>query len=209
MSTEFSSELPLLQANQLNCERDDRTLFADLSFELRCGELVRITGPNGSGKSTLIRILVGLSAGFEGEVSFKGQPMQRARASFYDALLYLGHQVGVKASLSPEENLSSIEPETSQQAIYDALEKVGLKGFEDVPSQSLSAGQQRRVALARLYLQSKPIWILDEPFTAIDQSGVEQLEQLLIEHSHKGGLVILTTHHQLSVPHKEITLGAV
>ncbi|MFY0640326.1 MAG: cytochrome c biogenesis heme-transporting ATPase CcmA [Bermanella sp.] len=189
------------------CERDDRVLFEQLDFDWQTGQIVRISGPNGAGKSTLIRIILGLGASFEGDLYFKGESMQRARYDFRSELLYLGHQVGIKTSLTPEENLNWLCPQASQTAIFEALEKVGLHGFEDVLAQGLSAGQQRRVALARLYLEEKPIWILDEPFTAIDKDGVAQLEQRIIEHAKSGGFVVLTTHHQLDFDVDELILG--
>lgn len=197
----------LLSGRGLYCERDDRVLFDGLSFDWHPGQIVRISGVNGSGKSTLIRILLGLSASYEGELQFAGQPMKQAVYDFRSALLYLGHQVGIKTSLTPEENLNWLCPQASRREVYQALEKVGLKGFEDVLAQSLSAGQQRRVALARLYLDTKQIWILDEPFTAIDKDGVAQLERRIIEHAQSGGLVVLTTHHQLAVDVEEVLLS--
>lgn len=201
-------EIPaLLSGQSLLCERDDRVLFKDLDFQWHKGQVVRITGPNGSGKSSLIRILLGLSASYEGELFFNGLPMKAALYEFRSELLYLGHQVGIKASLTPEENLNWFCPEASQVDVYQALDKVGLKGFEDVLAQGLSAGQQRRVALARLYLESKMIWVLDEPFTAIDKDGVAQLEARIIEHAQMGGLVVLTTHHQLAFDVEEVVLG--
>lgn len=198
----------LISGRALLCERDDRILFEALDFDWRSGQIVRISGPNGAGKSTLIRIVLGLGASFDGALFFKGEPMQRARYDFRSQLLYLGHQVGIKTSLTPEENLNWLCPQASKDEIYGALGKVGLHGFEDVLAQGLSAGQQRRVALARLYLEEKSIWILDEPFTAIDKDGVAQLEQRIIEHAKDGGLVVLTTHHQLDFDVDELVLGA-
>ena len=198
----------LISGRALMCERDDRVLFEQLDFDWQAGQIVRISGPNGAGKSTLIRIILGLGASFAGDLYFKGEPMQCARYDFRSELLYLGHQVGIKTSLTPEENLNWLCPQVSQTAIFEALEKVGLHGFEDALAQGLSAGQQRRVALARLYLEEKPIWILDEPFTAIDKDGVAQLEQRIIDHAQNGGLVVLTTHHQLDFDVDELVLGA-
>lgn len=205
LSSKVSS--PWLKASGLRCERDDRVLFDDLSFELGQGDIARITGPNGAGKSTLIRILVGLSAGYEGDLNWKGQPMARACFDFFSELLYLGHQPGVKANLTPEENLSWTCRGASREEVYQALANVDLRGFEDLPASGLSAGQHRRVALARLYLNPPKVWILDEPFTAIDKGGVARLEQTIIDHAQQGGMVILTTHHDLGVPVKHIELG--
>lgn len=196
-----------LSAQNLYCERDDRVLFSDLNFSLSPNDLVRIVGPNGAGKSTLMRILIGMSAGYEGKVNWKGQLLSRARYDFHSNMLYMGHQVGVKGNLTPEENLNWLVPEASREEIYQALDRVKLRGYEDVLTQGLSAGQQRRVALARLFIENKPVWILDEPFTAIDKYGVAELEQILVDKAASGGLVIVTTHHDLAVEHKTIELG--
>jgi len=122
-------------------------------------------------------------------------------------MLYVGHLAGVKATLTPEENLTwmmQLSPHLNKLTVYQALEKVGLYGFEDVPCHSLSAGQQRRVGLARLYLSSAPLWILDEPFTALDKKGVAEKETLIAKHLDRGGAVILTTHHLLKIPNKNV-----
>ena len=212
-NTELSSK-PLLCGRGLFCERDDRVLFENLDFDFCSGDIVRLAGPNGAGKSSLMRILLGLSASFEGALYWNEVPMDKALYDFRDQLLYIGHDVGVKGSLSPEENLAFSCPKVSKKDIYTALKRVGLAGYEDLLTHGLSAGQQRRVALARLFLSSKEhenksLWILDEPFTAIDMQGVKDLEQVIVNHARQGGLVILTTHHDLSVPVKTVTLGQV
>lgn len=215
----MSSRLNNLAANSLNdtdmclsgqglfCERDDRVLFNGLDFEFKSGQIIQIAGPNGAGKSTLMRILLGMSAGFEGKLSWNGSALEKSRYDFNSKLLYLGHQVGIKGNLTPEENLKALNPSADKKSIYSALKKVGLKGFEDLLCQGLSAGQQRRVALARLFLETKPLWILDEPFTAIDKDGVAELESLIVEHAAQGGLVILTTHHEISAHVTTLMLG--
>lgn len=202
---------PLLTVRKLFCERDDRVLFSQLGFELSAGEIVQIEGQNGSGKTTLLRILSGLSRNFDGEILWRGEPVAEVREQFCREMLYFGHQAGVKAVLTPEENLrwyAALSPAINADAIQDALEQVGLRGFEDVPCHSLSAGQNRRVSLARLYLSQAPLWILDEPFTAIDKRGVAAKEQLLLQHAQRGGSVILTTHHELGIqgPVRKINL---
>ncbi len=202
---------PLLTVNKLFCERDDRVLFSQLSFALAAGEIVQIEGQNGSGKTTLLRILSGLSRNYEGEIFWRGEPVTEVREQFCSEMLYFGHQAGVKSVLTPEENLrwyAALSPAIDGAAIADALQQVGLKGFEDVPCHSLSAGQNRRVSLARLYLSRAPLWILDEPFTAIDKRGVAAKEQLLLQHAQRGGSVILTTHHELGIhgPVRKINL---
>ncbi|MFW1677703.1 cytochrome c biogenesis heme-transporting ATPase CcmA [Pontibacter sp. JAM-7] len=191
----------LLQANALFCERDERVLFENLKFELHRGDVLQIEGQNGSGKTTLLRILSGLSSHYEGELYWCGEPLADVRESFQAQMLYFGHHPGVKAMLTPEENLrwyTAVHPALDATSISSALDKVGLRGFEDVPCHSLSAGQNRRVSLARLYLSQAPLWILDEPFTAIDKRGVAEKEALIRQHAEQGGAVILTTHHELA-----------
>lgn len=200
--TAFTTNNPHLQLRQLYCVRDERILFADLGLNLVPGEIVQITGPNGSGKTTLLRIISGLSLDYEGVIEWRGVPIVRNRLIYQKELLFIGHQVGVKQALTPEENLFAsmgLHGQYGRQQMHDALRQVDLYGFEDVPCCQLSAGQQRRVALARLYLSQQPLWILDEPFTAIDRAGVRALEALLIEHARSGGMVLLTTHHALDI----------
>ncbi|HEY5717626.1 MAG TPA: cytochrome c biogenesis heme-transporting ATPase CcmA [Motiliproteus sp.] len=203
--------IPLLEANNLFCERDERILFENLSFTLNAGEILQVEGPNGSGKTTLLRILAGLSSAYEGDLQWKGESMDDARDDFLASMLYFGHLPGVKATLTAEENLRwycAVHPLTRIEGISEALAKVGLRGFEDVPCHSLSAGQNRRVSLARLYFSEAPLWILDEPFTAIDKRGVAEKEALIAAHAAKGGSVILTTHHELAIPNvRQLSLG--
>ncbi len=196
---------PLLRLRQLRCIRDDRVLFSELALDLAPGEIVQVTGPNGSGKTTLLRIVSGLSLDFEGEITWCCAAVERNRLAFQQDLLFIGHQVGIKPALTPEENLRAVmgmHGHYTNEAILDALGKVDLYGFEDVPCYQLSAGQQRRVALARLHLSQQRLWILDEPFTAIDRAGVKALESLLISHAQQGGMVMLTTHHELGIQYQ-------
>lgn len=191
-----------LQAHQLACERDDRWLFQGLDVDIHSGEVVRIEGPNGSGKTTLLKILSGQLSDYHGELYWNGQPMREVREHFLTNLLYLGHAPGVKTGLTALENLSWYQALDGQRGSeserLDALAIVGLAGFEDVPAGQLSAGQQRRIALARLTLTPRALWVLDEPFTAIDRHGVAALEAQLVAHANSGGCVIVTTHHELA-----------
>lgn len=190
----------MLKVENLFCERDDRVLFDGLCFSVSAGEIVQIEGANGSGKTTLLRILGGLSGNYEGDIHWRGEPIGRVREQFRRELLYFGHQPGVKGLLTPEENLRwycALHPSLDRSRLNEALEQVGLRGYEDVPCHSLSAGQHRRVSLARLYLSDAPLWILDEPFTAIDKQGVIAKEALIGRHIERGGSVILTTHQDL------------
>jgi heme exporter protein A len=182
---------PLLAAQSLSLVRGGRELFRELSLDVYAGQLWQIEGTNGAGKTSLLRILCGLSRyGFEGRV-LRHSPQ-----------LYLGHQSAVKALLTPRENLAwhvSGDGSYTDQQIEAALAGVGLYGYEDVPSHTLSAGQHRRVNLARLLLSNSPLWLLDEPFTAIDKSGVDELQALLGKHVEAGGAVVLTSHQVLQV----------
>ncbi|MEM5528658.1 cytochrome c biogenesis heme-transporting ATPase CcmA [Gammaproteobacteria bacterium AS21] len=198
---------PLLEISELYCERDERVLFDNLSFKVQQGEIIHLKGCNGSGKTSLLRIVCGLYQGYEGDVLYKGQPLASVREQFNGSLLYLGHNVSVKQGLTLTENLrwyAKIQPQLDEALIDFAIEQVGLKNYADVYCQNLSAGQKRRVNLARLYMHKNQqyqhsIWILDEPFTAIDVDGVASLESKILEYVKGGGTVILTTHQLLEI----------
>jgi len=191
----------LLELDHLACERDDRLLFANLTAVLSAGDLVQILGPNGAGKTSLLRIIAGLTPATAGDIRYLGQSLTRSRWQFAQDNIYLGHLAGVKRSLTALENLQWFAAQQSVQTDpITALKLVGLKGYEDTTCDQLSAGQFRRVALARLHLTKAKIWILDEPFTAIDKSGVEMLELLIKQHQSQGGLTLLTSHQDLPIP---------
>lgn len=190
----------MLDAINLTCTRAERTLFSELSFTVTTGEIVQVAGKNGAGKTSLLRIIAGLSQAEEGEVHWQGQALHRLRDDFHQDLLWLGHQPGIKTVLNAFENISFFHSACSEAQRFEALAHAGLVGFEDVPVNQLSAGQQRRVALARMWLSTATLWILDEPFTAIDTLGVEKLTQQLLRHTEAGGIVILTTHQPLALP---------
>lgn len=192
----------LLELHNLACERDERFLFAELNASFGAGQVVQILGPNGSGKTTLLRILAGVSQDYYGELCWQGQPLRDVAWEYTSSLLYLGHLPGIKKSLSPLENLrwyASAQGGLADEILIDALAQVQLAGFEDTPCYRLSAGQLRRVALARLVFSRAKVWILDEPFTALDKSGIAQLEARLAAHAMAGGLVLVTSHQDISI----------
>ncbi|WP_413110684.1 cytochrome c biogenesis heme-transporting ATPase CcmA [Thaumasiovibrio sp. DFM-14] len=204
----------MLTARRVACVRDQRVLFADLSFEIEPGELVQVEGPNGSGKTSLLRILTGLLQQDEGEVLWQGTSITECRDTFHRDLLFIGHQTGIKRELTVVENLRFYaalhHPLVDTPLLLNAINKVGLGGYEDVAANNLSAGQQRRIALARLWMSQHKIWILDEPLTAIDKRGIAILEALFLSHIKQGGIVILTSHQDMFVDQsclRRITLG--
>ncbi len=197
----------MLSVQQLFCERDDRVLFTELNFDLAEGQILQVKGSNGSGKTTLLRILCGLNDSFTGSISWYGREIGETEADFFSSLLYIGHRVGVSKVLSPLENLRwscSLTQKVEEPVLYAALAEAGLRGFEESPCHTLSAGQQQRVSLARLIISSASLWVLDEPFTTLDSKGVAQLESLLQKQARSGGAVLVTTHHSLTIP--ELTI---
>lgn len=202
-SLDASSDGIMLSARQLFCERDDRVLFQNLDFDLAEGQVLQVQGSNGSGKTTLLRILCGLNDSYAGSIRWYGQEIEEQAAAFFASLLYIGHRVGVSKVLTPIENLRwscSLKQAVNDDQIMSALKEVGLRGFEESPCYTLSAGQQQRVSLARLLISPAKLWVLDEPFTTLDTKGVAQLESILQDQAQAGGAVMVTTHHQLTIP---------
>ena len=191
-----------LQAHQLACTRGERQLFNDINFDIHPGDAMRVAGTNGSGKTSLLRMLCGLAFPAMGEVRWNGRNIRAAREEFGSQLIYLGHANGVKDDLVAWENIVvastlSGNPVGRDEA-YAALQQLGLARAADLPTRALSQGQRKRVALARLQLGMKtPLWILDEPFTALDQSAVTELRGTLNQHLAHGGMVIYTTHQEI------------
>ena len=190
-----------LEVKNLQCIRGDRELFTDLSFQLEENQLMMLEGHNGSGKTTLLRALCGLYLQDEGEILWNGVPIKKQDEDYRRELLYLGHLNGIKADLTVLENLrinSALSCEIpSTETLMDALDTIGLYAFEDFPTSQLSQGQKRRVALARLLISKAKLWILDEPFVALDVDAVKLLQSIIAKHIESGGMVILTTHQEV------------
>ncbi|WP_440996639.1 cytochrome c biogenesis heme-transporting ATPase CcmA [Arhodomonas sp. SL1] len=186
----------VLQASELLISRGERILIDGLDLAVEPGEVLLVAGPNGSGKTTLLRTLAGLSLPEEGVVRWKGTDIRGDGGEFRAALIWVGHQPGIKLELSPRENLrvfSALHGEATM-GIDAALARMGLGEHRDVPCRHLSAGQRRRVLLARLLSERAAAWILDEPYTALDRRAIEALEARLAEHAAGGGVTVMTSH---------------
>ena len=193
-----------LQAYQLACTRGERELFHNINFAINAGDAMRVVGANGSGKTSLLRVLCGLSSPTEGVVRWNGQSISKIREEFARQLIYLGHANGVKDDLLAWENVlisAVISGQTiSRDDAYAALDSLGLNEAADLPTRALSQGQRKRVALARLQFGvNAPLWILDEPFTALDQNTVMHLCETLNQHLQRGGMLIYTTHQEIAL----------
>jgi heme exporter protein A len=190
---------PLLQARGLAYARNDEPVFGPLDFRLEAGEALLVQGGNGAGKTTLLRVLAGLLPAAAGEVRMQGRPVDREHLARGSA--YLGHQHGHKAELGAAENLAySRALNGGSGDITEALAEVGLAGYEDVPARRMSAGQNKRLALARLRLQPARLWLLDEPYANLDLDGIALVNRLVQAHLAGGGAVLLTTHGAYAAP---------
>ncbi|NQW94970.1 MAG: cytochrome c biogenesis heme-transporting ATPase CcmA [Polaromonas sp.] len=193
-----------LQLDGLTCTRGGRQLFKSLSFSVEPGQLLRVRGANGAGKTSLLRMLCGLLQPTEGRVLWLGQPLASQRDMFGHSLVYLGHAAAFKDELSPLENLLDAcalgGHAPGLPEAMAALKGAGLRGHERTPARRLSQGQRRRSALARLALcRSAPLWILDEPFNALDTAANTWLTGLIEAHLHNAGMVVLTSHQDMPI----------
>ena len=197
-----SASEPLLETVGLTCVRGDRLLFEGLSVRVSAGEVVQIHGPNGSGKTTLLRVLCGLQPPAGGHVRWRGRDVSPGAPEARAEVQYVGHAGGVKLDLTPRENLDvaiALSAQPTGTTAGAALARLGIGRFRDVPSRTLSAGQRQRVALARLLTCGAALWVLDEPFTALDASGVAIIDAMLREHTEAGGGAMITSHHPVAL----------
>lgn len=188
----------MLAAAHLRCIRGTQTLFSDLSLQLSPGQWLYVQGENGAGKTSLLRILAGLALPAEGTVTWQGTPIGQQRSTYHADMLYLGHHASLKEDLTLTENLRGLMAmdglKVTDPAIRDALTRMGLAKRQHLPARVLSAGQKRRGLLARLLLRPAKLWILDEPFNALDVNAIADLQDCLKAHLAEGGMIVLTSH---------------
>jgi heme exporter protein A len=193
----------VLIAENLAAVRGNRLLFENISFELTNGFVLYLKGANGSGKTTLLRTICGLSQPYAGNITWCGEKINALAEEYYKHVLYIGHLPGIKEDLTAIENLqfsialSGVQVPDDQ--IIEVLKMLGLEKGLNLPTRMLSQGQKRRVALARLWLEDLPLWVLDEPFTALDVNATQLLKQKIEDFAHKGGMVIMTTHQEVKI----------
>ena len=197
-----------LIVNNLSCQRGYKLLFENLSFELNSGEVLKVSGPNGSGKTSLMKILAGLSSFETGSIDYDDTKINSQRYNL--DFLYLGHLAALSPELSCLENLKytmRLGNDNLDLDFSDALEKVGLEKFENELVGKLSAGQKKRIALSLLFITQSKVWLLDEPFSALDSKAIKIIETRVEDHCNSGGICILTTHQECNIKNlKEISL---
>lgn len=188
-----------LQGKNLSCTRDDRELFTNLDFAVHTGQVLLLEGQNGSGKTSLLRIICGFREPDTGNVLWRGEAIPHSQ--YYSDMAYVGHLDGIKKELTVLENLklSLALGQSGKLTTQQALAKVQLSGYEDTLIQALSAGQKRRLSLARLLITHNVLWILDEPFTSLDKQGITLIESLMAEHCANGGMMVVTSHHDINL----------
>lgn len=187
----------LLEIRELHLWRGERHLLRGVSLQLKQGELVQVTGSNGSGKTSLLRCAASLLPFESGEILWRGKPVRQCRDTYHQQLGYLAHANALKADLSAAENLQfgvALRRSVTRSQIHEALDRVQIAHCADLPVRSLSAGQKRRVAIARIFLTQAPLWILDEPVTNLDAAGIEVFERSMEQHLDAGGTILTAAH---------------
>jgi heme exporter protein A len=193
----------MLSATNLECVRGDRRLFSNVNFSVPEGTFLQLTGPNGSGKTSLLRIICGLMPPERGEVLWNGANIRSLAEEYFSNLTYLGHRSAVKEELSSAENLRISSglagKQLTRDEAYVALERMGLKGREELAARLLSEGQRRRSALARLLTCGTKLWVLDEVLTALDKAATGLITRVIEEHLTEGGIAVVATHQEINI----------
>ena len=190
-----------LIVSDLTCQRGYNELFSNLSFELNSGEILKISGANGSGKTSLLKIIAGLNSAESGRLSINNNKV--GSYEYQSDIFYLGHLPALSPELHCKENLdylTQLNNSSSNQSLDEALKNIGLKNFENEYAANLSAGQKRRVVLSALFITQAKVWLLDEPFTALDSDGINVIEAQITRHCNNNGICVLTTHQECNLP---------
>jgi heme exporter protein A len=198
----------VLEAHGLCCARGERELFSGLNLRISSGNCLHVRGENGVGKTSLLRLLTGLSKPESGEVLWGSQSIALDPIAYHRELLFLGHRDALKEDLTALENVQMYaaldDIALSQEQALASLWRFGLRGRENLPVNCLSAGQKRRILMARMLTRQAKLWILDEPFNALDIQAVHELQNLMIEHLSVGGLIVFTSHQEVSIPNMQV-----
>ena len=207
-STTSSNPALVLEAHGLCCVRGERELFSGLNLRISAGNCLHVRGENGVGKTSLLRLLTGISKPESGEVLWGKQSIALDPIAYHRELLFLGHRDALKEDLTALENIQMYaaldDVALSQEQALASLWRFGLRGRENLSVNCLSAGQKRRVLMARMLTRQAKLWILDEPFNALDAQAIQEMQNLIVEHLSVGGLVVLTSHQELSIPNVQV-----
>ena len=208
ISTTSSNPALVLEAHGLCCVRGERELFSGLNLRISAGNCLHVRGENGVGKTSLLRLLTGLSKPESGKVLWDNQSIALDPTAYHRELLFLGHRDALKEDLTALENIQMYaaldDIALPQEKALAALWRFGLRGRENLSVNCLSAGQKRRVLMARMLTRQAKLWILDEPFNALDAQAIQEMQNLIVEHLSVGGLVVLTSHQEVSIPNVQV-----